>query len=445
MESYINLPRGWELAALSETINNYGVFSDGDWVESKDQDPDGDVRLIQLADVGDGFFRDRSNRFLTYEKALKLRCTFLEAGDLLIARMPDPLGRACIFPGNAKKCVTVVDVCIVRTGKDGANHRWLMHAINSPQFRKVINKYQSGSTRKRISRKNLAKIQLPLPPLSEQERIVSRIEELFTQLDAGVASLKRVKAALKRYKASVLKAAVEGRLVPQDPNDEPAEELLRRTGKKPLEHDDLPELAEGWCWCQIGDVSVSLKNGVYKPKEYYNDVGIACLRMYNIDDGNIVWKDIKRMILTDDEIETYRLLPGDILINRVNSRELVGKACVFPKGLETTVYESKNIRLRINQSLANSNYINYCFGAFRRDYFNFHAQQVVGMASINQTQITQMPIPIPPLREQVSIVTEVELRLSLAKQAELAVEAGLKRAWRLRQAILKRAFEGRLL
>jgi len=87
---------------LSEAIGEDSLFKDGDWVESKDQDPEGDVRLIQLADIGDGSFRNRSNRYLTNKKAIELGCTFLEKGDVLIARMPDPLGRACLFPGKHK-------------------------------------------------------------------------------------------------------------------------------------------------------------------------------------------------------------------------------------------------------------------------------------------------------------------------------------------------------
>ena len=96
------LPTGWAFAQIPDLIANDGIFIDGDWVESKDQDPDGDVRLIQLADVGDGFYINKSNRFLTREKAVELGCTFLRKGDVLIARMPDPLGRACIFPGDKK-------------------------------------------------------------------------------------------------------------------------------------------------------------------------------------------------------------------------------------------------------------------------------------------------------------------------------------------------------
>lgn len=142
-----------------------GLFSDGDWIESKDQDPRGEVRLIQLADVGDGVFINKSARFLTKEKAYKLNCTFLEKGDLLVARMPDPLGRACMFSLEGKeKYVTVVDVCVIRFRDNSIFSKFLMYLINSPEIRNKIESYKTGSTRKRISRKNLAKIALPIPP-----------------------------------------------------------------------------------------------------------------------------------------------------------------------------------------------------------------------------------------------------------------------------------------
>ena len=92
------LPAGWAWASIDDLVGSQGLFRDGDWVESKDQDPNGDVRLIQLADIGDGEFRNKSARFLTVAKAAELGCSYLREGDLLIARMPDPLGRACLFP-----------------------------------------------------------------------------------------------------------------------------------------------------------------------------------------------------------------------------------------------------------------------------------------------------------------------------------------------------------
>ena len=99
-------PKQYSKVTLPDLIGQTGIFVDGDWIESKDQDINGDVRLIQLADIGVGVYLNKSNRFMTTAKAKILKCTILKPGDILIARMPDPIGRACIFPGEEMPCVT---------------------------------------------------------------------------------------------------------------------------------------------------------------------------------------------------------------------------------------------------------------------------------------------------------------------------------------------------
>lgn len=163
---------------LGELMSDAEVFRDGDWVESKDQDPDGEVRLTQLADVGDGSWLDKSNRYLTETKAGQLRCTLLEEGDVLVARMPDPLGRACVFPGADQPCVTVVDVAILRPNPGRLMSAWLAASINSLPVRRQIASYVTGTTRSRISRGNLAKINLPSVSMNEQRQFTQRVTEL---------------------------------------------------------------------------------------------------------------------------------------------------------------------------------------------------------------------------------------------------------------------------
>jgi type I restriction enzyme, S subunit len=207
----------------------------------------------------------------------------------------------------------------------------------------------------------------------------------------------------------------------------------------------LHDLPEGWVWTTIGNLAESMKNGIYKPREAYSDEGVACLRMYNIESGAIVWKDIKRMILTQAEIDDYTLMPNDILVNRVNSRELVGKSAVITDGLEKCVFESKNIRLRLKHDIADSKFANYWLLISSREYFNRNAQQTVGMASINQEQLGSLPIPLAPLPEQQRIVTEIEkqfTRLEAGIGALKRAQANLKR---YKAAVLKAACEGKLV
>lgn len=125
---------------------------------------------------------------------------------------------------------------------------------------------------------------------------------------------------------------------------------------------------------RLGDVAVSMKNGIYKPASEYAEDGAPCLRMYNIDGGSIVWRDIKRMRVSQTEMEEYGLREGDLLVNRVNSRELVGKAAYFPPSLEPSIFESKNIRVRVDTARVLPKFINFQLLAQGRQHFSGNAQ-----------------------------------------------------------------------
>lgn len=168
---------------------------------------------------------------------------------------------------------------------------------------------------------------------------------------------------------------------------------------------------------RLGDVVVSMKNGLYKPASEYADDGTPCLRMYNIEAGSVVWQDIKRMRVSAAELEEYGLREGDLLVNRVNSRELVGKAAFIPPSLEPSVFESKNIRVRLDASKAVPKFINYQLLARGRSHFAGNAQQVVGMASISQKQLADFPIVLADLDEQRRIVAELEKQFSRLDEA----------------------------
>jgi type I restriction enzyme S subunit len=173
------VPEDARLVPLGTALSSAAVFTDGDWVESKDQDPDGEVRLTQLADVGDNAWLDKSSRFLTLQKAADLRCTFLQRGDVLVARMPDPLGRACVFPGDEHPCVTVVDVCVIRPDPSRFTSQWLAACINSEEVRRQIARLATGTTRSRVSRGNLKNVLIPDVPLDVQRMFSRRVAEIF--------------------------------------------------------------------------------------------------------------------------------------------------------------------------------------------------------------------------------------------------------------------------
>lgn len=203
-------PYSFRLATLGELLSSSDVFIDGDWVESKDQDPSGDVRLIQLADVGDGLCIDKSSRFLTYETSARLRCTYLKPGDILVDRMPDPLCRACIFPGDERAAVTVVDVCLIRVDHSAVDPIWLTWIINSAEFRVNALRAASGTTRSRVSRGNLLKLPVLMPPLESQRHFAQILSKSLSLLGRQSDSYSQISGSHIKSLISSLSTEVFG-------------------------------------------------------------------------------------------------------------------------------------------------------------------------------------------------------------------------------------------
>jgi type I restriction enzyme S subunit len=489
----MKVPQNWMLTTIESLISFDGIFVDGDWVESKDQDPNGDVRLIQLADIGDGCFNNRSSRFLTSESASKLRCTYIKTGDILVARMPDPLGRACIFPLEGKH-VTVVDVCIIRTSPNRVDSKFFCHGINFLGVRKQIDDLQTGTTRKRISRKNLATVQFPLPPLNEQRRIVAKIEELFSEIDAGVASLKTARAQLGVYRQSLLKQAFEGKLTEkwrtQNPDKlEPAEQLLARIrserearyqqqltdwqtaveeweaggkeGKKPSkprkpkdpgsilakELKEVPELPKEWLHIRLGEAILGIDAGKsFRCKERPptgDEVGVA--KVSAVTWGEYDEDESKTCIDPDKVVEDYFVNAGDFILSRANTIDLVG-ACVIVKRVSKKIMLSdKTLRISFVSLLEEYvlQYLRCRVG--RLQIMNHSTGNQESMRNIGQERVASILLPICSLPEQQEIVRILEEQFTAIEQNEQEIDAALQRAEALRQSILKKAFAGKLV
>ncbi|MEQ8358047.1 MAG: restriction endonuclease subunit S [Cytophagales bacterium] len=176
----------WEVKKLSEIAT---TFEDGNWIESKDQSPNG-IRLVQTGNVGNGKFKDRRDkaRYISEETFKKLRCTEIYQGDILVSRLPDPVGRACILPETGDKMITAVDCTIIRLNPNKVLPKWLLYYTTSDTYQYEIQKRVTGATRQRISRKNLGLIPIPVAPLSEQQGIVSILDQAFAAIDKAKAN-----------------------------------------------------------------------------------------------------------------------------------------------------------------------------------------------------------------------------------------------------------------
>ncbi len=228
------------------------------------------------------------------------------------------------------------------------------------------------------------------------------------------------------------------------------QERKNQLGKKykelpPVDTTELPELPEEWKWTRVGMIGEMIQYGTSE-KANKDTSGIPVLRMGNIQDGRLIFDSLKYFPKNWAALKDFILEDGDILFNRTNSFELVGKTAVYKNHFPKAVFASYLIRVKVYKNTyipdMLSFYINSHYG---RQYIASVVSQQVGQANVNGRKLSLMPIPLLSFNEQLKIVDEIEQRFSIADKIEKTVEQSLKQAERLRQSILKKAFEGKLV
>ena len=201
------MKQGWEIKTLLDVSVS---IEDGDWIEKKDQSSSG-VRLIQTGNVGQGYYKDKGEKakYISEDTFVRLKCTELTIGDILVSRLPDPVGRACILPALGVRCITAVDCSIIKLKQDIIHPQWFVYYSLSSEYAAKVNKECSGTTRDRISRKKLSCITIPIPPLAEQERIVEILDREFEKINALKTNTERSLQHAKDLFQSALKQELQ--------------------------------------------------------------------------------------------------------------------------------------------------------------------------------------------------------------------------------------------
>lgn len=332
-----------------------------------------------------------------------------------------------------------------------------------------------------ISSKTLANtIPFFLPPSAEQIRIVAKLEELLSDLDAGVAELKLAQKKLAQYRQSLLKSAVEGALTAEwraqrTPSETGAQLLQRilterrarweakqlvkfknqeKTPPKdwqkkypePVQPDttDLPELPEGWVWASVDQLAWNKRYGS-SSKTNDDDSGIPVLRMGNIQDGEIDYGNLKYLPQDHSEFPDLLLSDGELLFNRTNSAELVGKTAIFRDIGKPCSYASYLISVTLCDSYQPDLAAYFINSVLGKTWLSTVVNQTAGQANVNGTKLGELAIPVPPFDEQLAIVQEMT---SNQEQISIQLEntkLGIRRAAAQRQNILRAAFAGELV
>ena len=199
------IPAAWEVVRLGEVCE---FIRDGDWIESKDQGGS-DYRLLQLSNIGVGEYIETGNlRWITRKTFEELNCTEVLQGDVLVARMPDPIGRALYVLELPVPAITAVDIAIIRTSQNALSSQYLSYHLNSAGCLRLLKTLAIGTTRKRIRRSDIEVIRFPLPPLPEQRAIAAVLDGV----DEAIARSRGERGALQSLKASASDALLTGRV-----------------------------------------------------------------------------------------------------------------------------------------------------------------------------------------------------------------------------------------
>ena len=479
------LPPGWSECSIGQVTLPVSK------TDPKD-DPDREIDYIDISSI------DNTRQVIGRVKQYRLKDApsrarqIVRTGDVLFATVRPYLRNIAAVPNDYDQQIASTGFSVLRPA-EGVCPTFLFYKAISRDLVNALSGMQYGVSYPAVKDEQVRDQPLWLPPTEEQHRIVERIEELFSELDKGIESLKTARGQLNVYRQAVLKHAFEGKLTAQwrEENEdklETPEQLLARIkqeragryeqqlqewkaagktweesgepSKRPArpsklkeisqlsltETEILPSLPDGWSYLRLGFVINEPKYGTSKKCDY-NYEGTGVLRIPNVVRGVVDASDLKGAHFEEDEKRTHALRNGDILVIRSNgSISIVGKCAIISKAEEQYLYAGYLIRLRSNPRALLPDYLAALLSShLLRTQIEHKAKSTSGVNNINSGEIQSLIVPLCGLSEQEVVVERLSASLSAIEGIEAELDNQLLKAVALRQSILKKAFAGQLV
>lgn len=384
--------------------------------------PEG-IRLVQTGNLGIGNYKDRRDkaRFINDETFERLKCFEVFPTDILISRLPDPVGRACIIPETGERMITAVDCSIVRPKAAKVDPRFLVYYTQTADYLRAVDERCTGTTRRRISRKNLGQVPIPLPPLEEQKGIVAVLDQAFSALDSA-----RAHAEANLADAQLLFERQAAEIFQYLERRHPA----RRTVA------DVAASAKG-----------SIRTGPFGSQLLHSefvDNGIAVLGIDNAVANEFRWA--KRRYITEkkyEQLSRYTVRPGDVVITIMGT---CGKCAVIPDDIPLAINTKHLCCITLDRTKSLPDYLHRYFllSQTARAYLSAQASGSI-MDGLNMGIIKGMPISVPPITAQGDVVGKIAKIEGGTRSIARRYKEQIADLDSLRQSLLQKAFAGELI
>ena len=484
-------PRGWEWTRIRNVTSERAQ-----WV------PDADFTYIDVTAINKDAGRIENAKVTSADNAPSRARKIVRAGDVIYSCVRPYLLNVAVVQGGISPAPIASTAFAVMNGFGLVLPKYQWIALRSPFMVTSVEDKMRGQAYPAINATDFAVLPLPLPPLAEQHRIVAKVDELTALCDRleaartkreatrdrlATASLARLNAPdpdpatfpqhaaavlenltplttrsdqIKALRRTILNLAVRGKLVEQDSNDEPASELLKHTAEEravlvkrgqirperawaPIDLSELPFVVPAqWEWSRLGNTVLFTQYGTSR-KSRPGITGVPVLTMGNIQDGKVVVYNQKKIPESSDELPGLYLRRFDILYNRTNSAELVGKTGIYLGDDDCITFASYLIRIRVSQTVGCPRYLNLVLNTpiFRETQVVPLIKKQTGQANVNGTALKNMLVPLPPLAEQRRIVVAVDELMMICNRMEVSIESNEDLRRQVADALLHEALE----
>ncbi|GAB2949980.1 restriction endonuclease subunit S [Hafnia psychrotolerans] len=442
----VKLPEGWcisEIGEISLKCTQRAPKTGEDFIYVDIGSINRELKIIE------------SPQYLSGDNAPSRARKVIEKGDVLVSLTRPNLNAVALVTDNYDGQIASTGFEVIKPLL--VNSEYIFSLTRSLHFIDSISGVVQGALYPAAKSSDVQKYEFPLPPLAEQKVIAEKLDALLAQVDSAKTRLEQIPQILKRFRQSVLTAAVSGKLTEEwrkTKTLKPVSELFSKytyvknsanLAEKPFRVDEIVEtIPNSWMWVRLAKIT-EIVSGIAKgSKSNEETMLLPYLRVANVQRGYLDLNEVKKIPVPASKFEKLKLISGDILFNEGGDIDKLGRGWIWQEQIENCIHQNHVFRARPYCDEISSKFISFYGNSNGKDYFLREGTQSVNLANINKTTLSLLPIPLPPIEEQTEIVRRVEQLFAFADTIEKQVQDALLRVNNLTQSILAKAFRGEL-